>query len=48
MKAANNSSIMMFEPPLFPDFLGFNVFGHQFDYFPDVGFEKPPGAEVGS
>lgn len=48
IKAASPDQIMMFEPPLFPDFLGFSVLGHQVDYFPAVGFTKPPGAEVNS
>lgn len=48
IKAASPDGIMMFEPPLFPDFLGFQVFGYQIDYFPSVGFSKPPGADIGS
>ena len=48
LKAADSNSIMMFEMPPFPDQLGVNLFGKQFDLNPAVGFAKPPGAEIGS
>lgn len=48
-KAANNDSIMIFEPVVFPDVVGFKVFGYQIlDLVRAVGFSKPPGGEVGS
>jgi hypothetical protein len=48
-KAANNGSIMYFEPVVFPDVIGASVFGYQIiDLVRAVGFNKPPGGQLNS
>jgi hypothetical protein len=53
MKVASNSSIMHFEPVIFPDvifypFLSPPLGMHLMNPIRNVSFTKPPGAEIGS